>query len=574
MTAKSLLRIATRNSPLAMWQAKYVEKLLSQAHPELEVEIVGMTTLGDQLLDRSLAKVGGKGLFLKELEVSLLNHETDIAVHSMKDVPVHLPDGLEIPVVCEREDARDAFVSNDYQNLYALPPGSRVGTSSLRRTSQLKSAFPELEFHELRGNVNTRLAKLDDGQYDAIILAAAGLIRLGFADRIKQRITPELCLPAVGQGIVGIECRSDDEDTKALLQPLHSLESAIYLAAERAMNATLDGGCQVPVAGFAEVAKGNIRMRGMVGMVNGSKTLTSNMTSSSLSLESAQRLGRDVGEDLLRQGAGEILSTITRVPESVDQPAKPVVLLTRQRSYLGNMESILSNLEYEPVVVQTLAVEARVDKEIDVVLENLDRYSDLIFVSRNAVEFAMAWLQHNKASIPEHIKVMAVGAETAKHLYTYGIEALFPDQGTGVEALLAVKNLKDLSGRKILIVRGTYGLKWPAEEMRQRGADVDHVDIYTQKMPDNGVQAMTQLFRDHDQVTAVFLHSAQSATYFMQLAADKMAGFADAFLVVGSERIAETARSLGWENEIRVAKSPTNKHMMKAFSGYLGAKIS
>ena len=267
----NVIRIATRNSPLALWQANFVKDQLVQAHEELEVEIVGMTTRGDQLLDRSLSTAGGKGLFLKELEVSLLNKETDIAVHSMKDVPVELPDGLSIPVVCAREDARDAFVSNNYQNLYALPLGAKVGTSSLRRVAQLKSAFPKLEFIDLRGNVNTRLAKLDNGEYDAIILAAAGLIRLGFTDRIKQFITPELCLPAVGQGIVGIECRSDDKDTQDLIGALHNRESALVLAAERSMNASLEGGCQVPIAGYAEIDKGRIRMRGAVGKPDGTK---------------------------------------------------------------------------------------------------------------------------------------------------------------------------------------------------------------------------------------------------------------------------------------------------------------
>ena len=267
----NVIRIATRDSPLALWQANFVKDQLVQAHEELEVEIVGMTTRGDQLLDRSLSTAGGKGLFLKELEVSLLNKETDIAVHSMKDVPVELPDGLSIPVVCAREDARDAFVSNNYQNLYALPLGAKVGTSSLRRVAQLKSAFPKLEFIDLRGNVNTRLAKLDNGEYDAIILAAAGLIRLGFTDRIKQFITPELCLPAVGQGIVGIECRSDDKDTQDLIGALHNRESALVLAAERSMNASLEGGCQVPIAGYAEIDKGRIRMRGAVGKPDGTK---------------------------------------------------------------------------------------------------------------------------------------------------------------------------------------------------------------------------------------------------------------------------------------------------------------
>ena len=230
------IRIATRNSPLALWQANYVKDLLLDLHQDLQVELVPMTTRGDQMLDRSLSTIGGKGLFLKELETALLEGKADIAVHSMKDVPVSLPEGLEIPVVLEREDPRDAFVSNDYQNLYALPDGARVGTSSLRRVSQLKNAFPQLQFSELRGNVNTRLKKLDAGEFDAIILAAAGLIRLGMKDRIGQYIAPTLCIPAVGQGIVGIECRIADANTYLLIEPLNNKSSELVLSAERALN--------------------------------------------------------------------------------------------------------------------------------------------------------------------------------------------------------------------------------------------------------------------------------------------------------------------------------------------------
>lgn len=562
----SLIRIATRNSPLALWQANFVMQELQNAHADLVVEIVGMTTRGDQLLDRSLANVGGKALFLKELEVSLLNNETDIAVHSMKDVPVELPEGLEIAVVCERADPRDAFVSNSYQNLYALPQGARVGTSSLRRISQLRNAFPKLEFAELRGNVNTRLAKLDAGEYDAIILAAAGLIRLGFAERIKQYITPELCLPAVGQGIIGIECRSDDANTIELLQPLHNRESALFLAAERAMNEGLNGGCQVPVAGFAEVIKGKIRMRGMVGAVDGSKTLTTNMISPTLTVGSAGQLGRQVAKDLMQQGATKILQSIEREPLKLQQSDRPVVVLTRQSRYLGNTAAILQTLEYQAVPVQTLQVKPRINDVVSDLFANLERYTDIVFISRNAVEIGMSILEQVGSAIPESVRVMTVGPETAKQLYKYKIDALFPAVGSGAEALLAVKQLADLSDRKIVIVRGTRGLEWPAEEMRKRGAQVDHVDVYTQSMPDDAEQRMQDMLEAHQRIEGVFLHSAQSAKNFMRLAEPQLERFADATLVAGSQRIAETAKAAGWSYRVRVAKTPSNKDMMIAFS--------
>lgn len=301
------IRIATRNSPLALWQAKYIQARLQNAHANLIVEIVGMTTRGDQLLDQSLATLGGKGLFLKELEISLLNNETDIAVHSMKDVPAELPEGLDLAVVCEREDPSDAYVSNKYANLEDLPSGACVGTASLRRVSQLRHVFPHLEFKVLRGNVNTRLAKLDANHYDGIILATAGLVRLGFAKRIRQKLLPELCLPAVGQGIVGVECRDHDEATKALLTPLHNTDSYLVLMAERAMSAALDGGCSVPVAGYAELVNGGITMRGLVASLDGERVLTSSQYCETADVKNAIELGQEVAHDLLRQGARDLL---------------------------------------------------------------------------------------------------------------------------------------------------------------------------------------------------------------------------------------------------------------------------
>ncbi len=299
------IRIATRKSALALWQAEYVKARLEQAHPGLKVSLVPMVSRGDKLLDAPLAKIGGKGLFVKELETALLENEADIAVHSMKDVPMDFPEGLGLFCICEREDPRDAFVSNTYDSLDALPPGSVVGTSSLRRQAQLLARRPDLKIHFLRGNVNTRLAKLDAGEYDAIILAAAGLIRLGFEARIRASISVDDSLPAGGQGAVGIECRSADAEIHALLAPLHHAETAARVTAERALNKRLNGGCQVPIACYALREGEQLWLRGLVGQPDGGLLLRAEGRGSD-----AEALGVQVAEQLLAQGAEAILKAV------------------------------------------------------------------------------------------------------------------------------------------------------------------------------------------------------------------------------------------------------------------------
>ncbi|MFV9682056.1 hydroxymethylbilane synthase [Pseudomonas sp. NY15367] len=301
------IRIATRKSALALWQAEYVKARLEQAHPGLKVSLVPMVSRGDKLLDAPLAKIGGKGLFVKELETALLENEADIAVHSMKDVPMDFPEGLGLYCICEREDPRDAFVSNTYDSLDALPAGSVVGTSSLRRQAQLLARRPDLKIQFLRGNVNTRLAKLDAGEYDAIILAAAGLIRLGFEDRIRSSISAEDSLPAGGQGAVGIECRSADSDVHALLAPLHHHETALRVTAERALNKHLNGGCQVPIACYALLEGDQLWLRGLVGQPDGGLLLRAEERAASAD---AEALGVRVAEALLAQGADAILKAV------------------------------------------------------------------------------------------------------------------------------------------------------------------------------------------------------------------------------------------------------------------------
>lgn len=301
------IRIATRKSALALWQAEFVKARLEQAHPGIQVSLVPMVSRGDKLLDAPLAKIGGKGLFVKELETALLQSQADIAVHSMKDVPMEFPEGLGLYCICEREDPRDAFVSNTYSSLDELPAGSIVGTSSLRRQAQLLARRPDLNIRFLRGNVNTRLAKLDAGEYDAIILAAAGLIRLGFAERIRSRLSVEQSLPAGGQGAVGIECRSADSDIHALLEPLNHPATAVRVTAERALNKHLNGGCQVPIACFAELEGDTLWLRGLVGEPDGRTLLRAELRGP---CANAEHLGVEVAEALLAQGAQAILDQV------------------------------------------------------------------------------------------------------------------------------------------------------------------------------------------------------------------------------------------------------------------------
>jgi hydroxymethylbilane synthase len=304
MTVPSI-RIATRQSRLALWQADYVAAELRRAHPGLDVSLVPMTTQGDRITDRPLADVGGKGLFIKELEVALADGRADIAVHSMKDVPTDLPDGMMLAAMLPREDPSDAFVSRTVANLDALPPGARVGTSSLRRQCQLKATRPDLQILLLRGNVETRLRKLDEGQYDAIILASAGLIRLGLADRITHAIDFERSLPAVCQAIVGIECRSDDLQTRRLVSALNDPQAWTCGDAERAFALKLEGSCQSSIAGYAELIGDQLRLRGVVGSADGIQMYRGSVQGSAAE---ARALGVQLAEQLLAAGAGPLLA--------------------------------------------------------------------------------------------------------------------------------------------------------------------------------------------------------------------------------------------------------------------------
>ena len=302
-----ILKIATRQSPLAMWQAEHIRDRLEQLHPQIKVELVTFVTQGDKILDTPLAKIGGKGLFVKELEAALLDGRADLAVHSMKDVPMHLPEGLELAVICEREDPFDAFVSNQYAKFEDLPQGAKLGTSSLRRKCQVLKQRPDLEVIDLRGNVGTRLSKLDAGQYDAIILASSGLKRLGLQERICHTLDATVSLPAVGQGALGLECRANDQEVLDLIMPLMHYDTNVCVRAERAFNAYLEGGCQVPIAGYATLDGQTIHLEGRVGSADGQTLLVQQVQGTTAQ---AEELGVTLAKALLDLGAGDLLKAL------------------------------------------------------------------------------------------------------------------------------------------------------------------------------------------------------------------------------------------------------------------------
>jgi hydroxymethylbilane synthase len=307
MSAPDRLIIATRESALAMWQAEHIRARVAALYPTCRVELLGMTTQGDQILDRPLAAIGGKGLFIKELEVAMEEGRADFAVHSLKDVPMVMPEGFALAAITEREDPRDAFVSSRYATLSALPPGAVVGTSSLRREAQLRARYPHLVIEPLRGNVGTRLRKLDERQYDAIILAAAGLKRLGEAARIRALLDPADSLPAPGQGAIAIECRADRADLIAAFSPLHDATTAACVTAERAFSRALGGSCHTPLGGYAQLREGRLVLEGLIASRDGSRVLRAQTQGAAAD---AELLGTELADKLRAEGAEEILAEL------------------------------------------------------------------------------------------------------------------------------------------------------------------------------------------------------------------------------------------------------------------------
>ena len=303
------IKIATRNSPLAIWQAEFVKKELVKAHTNIDIELIGIKTEGDRFLESSLSNIGGKGLFVKELEEALLRNDADIAVHSMKDVVINLPENLVIPVIMKREDSRDVFISSRYNQIDTIPENTIIGTSSLRRQSQILRLCPNVVMKDLRGNVDTRLGKLDKGEFDAIVLAAAGVKRLGLSERITQYIPHPLLLPAVGQGAIGIECRTNDSVIQELIFPLNDVETFICISTERAFSRRLQGGCQLPIAAHALIEGKEIKLKGLVARLDGSEIIQSEQKGDVGNIE---HIGKLLAESLLKQGADVILEELIK----------------------------------------------------------------------------------------------------------------------------------------------------------------------------------------------------------------------------------------------------------------------
>lgn len=531
------LRIATRQSPLALWQAEYIKQWLEQRHPGLEVSLLPMTTQGDRVLDRTLNAVGGKGLFVKELELALLDNRADIAVHSMKDVPAEFPEGLELAVICQREYVHDALVSNQYTCIDDLPIAARVGTASLRRQCQLRAKRPDLQLIDCRGNVGTRLSKLDAGELDALILAEAGLRRLELHHRIAERISDTWMLPAAGQGALGIECRAQDHATKQLLADLHDPATHVCVTSERALTLRLDGGCQLPVAAYAILEEQELWLRGLVGSPDGRTLISSDVRGP---LHQAEALGHLLAERLLAQGANDILDKL-RKPSAVTTGWNPKlaslkhlkVLITRpeqrgatlaaQITALGGEAVCYPLLRFEPVPVTTPP----------------HSFDAVIFVSVPAVEYGLPQL----VSLQE-IDLFAVGQATSTALHTHGLTAKTPtDQRS--EGLLALPELQQVAGKHFLLVQGEGGRSLLAETLKTRGAIIISMIVYRRVYNTQDISERLPTWRDHIN-TLVFTSGESLETFYHHLSASDRVWCCAQAIVVVSPRIKQLASQLGF----------------------------
>jgi len=460
---KKTLTIVSRESKLALWQAHFVRDCLAALHPELSITILGMTTEGDKAIDANLSELGGKGVFVKELEAALLNHQADIAVHCVKDMPAELPPGLCMPVCLVREEVKDVLLSRDHVLLRDLPKGARVGTSSLRRSAQLKFIRPDLQILPLRGNIDTRIKKLQNGEYDAILLAAAGVHRLGLQEAITEYLSLADHLPAPGQGALTLECREADHKTIKLIMPLNDPKTAEAVATERRLTALLGGSCDLPLAAFAEVEAEKIRFSAMVMSPDGTERILAEAEGDSA------WAAQHVAQQLLQQNADRILSTVS----------KPLlgkrILNTRpeeQNSHLSERLSALGALVVEAPALRIGYFEAQ---SLNEVIQGL-HFDEVIVTSQNVLpaagSFLASWSKaHNKA-------ILTIGGPSAKRLQMEGILAQSAPTPHNSEALLSVPSLKNVGGKKVLILKGVGGLSRLAPELTKRGADVFTFDCY------------------------------------------------------------------------------------------------
>jgi hydroxymethylbilane synthase len=547
---KNKLRLATRKSPMALWQANYIRERILEKNPELEIELVELVTQGDKDVTRSIADLGGKSVFVKELQRALLNNEADIAVHCVKDMSVHPHENLILGAICEREDPRDAFVSLKFSSLSELPPGGVVGTSSPRRASLIKSERKDLQVKLLRGNVNTRLKKLEDGLYDAIILAAAGLKRLNMENRISEYFSPEVFIPAIGQGALAIECRKMDADTLNLISHLHDETTAICVQAERAVNVRLGGDCHTAVGAHAILDNNHLYLQRMVGDENNGRIIQAEVSGLP---ERALELGNKLAEMLLAKGARAFIN-----------PKNSVVLITRPLHQAKSLQEKIESLGLETVLFPTVEIVSYRDSEhLKKAIEKIKGYSFAIFSSANAVEAVGEYWHLLKIDLP----VIAIGTGTAKALSKFQI----PVAGIPLEfsslGILKMPELQAIKNKKIAIFCGEN----PRPELRagllERGAVPTEIYCYRRERPKPDTK--NKISESTWAAIGVIISTSRESLQNLHalFSSDDLEGLYNKTLVVISQDMEKCARELGFKGEIYLAKNPSDEAIVEALRG-------
>jgi hydroxymethylbilane synthase len=520
------LRIGTRGSQLALHQANWVKEKLAQAYPNLKVSLIRIKTAGDKIQDAPLAKIGGKGLFVKEIEEALIQRRIDLAVHSIKDVPTELPKGLHLSAITRREDPRDVLISRNGIALKALPQKARIGTSSLRRQAQLLHFRDDLDLIPLRGNLDTRLKKLKTLNLDGIILAYAGVKRLGLEEKITEIIPTDISLPAIGQGALGIETRMDDEEVEEKIRFLNDPTSAIAVSAERAFLRRLGGGCQVPIAAFGQISGSTLRLDGMVGTIDGKRLIRHHMEEP---IEEAEKLGIELADILLNKGAKEILKEIYQKSGSTIPVLFPPrgegglrgkrILITRARSQSSEFATRLRKFGAEVIEFPTIEILPPSRWEgLDRAIHELKSYDWVIFTSANGVHFFWQRLKAKRKNLSlfSSLKVAAIGPATAKKLKEKGIQVAYTPKEFVAEGMLKEFEKVELKGKRILLARAKKARDILPKGLRKMGAKVDVVEAYRTVKPKGGVKRLKEILVKK-KIDAITFTSSSTVNHFVEL---------------------------------------------------------
>jgi hydroxymethylbilane synthase len=538
-----------------MWQTNWVVERLKELHPDYRFRIVAMKTQGDKILDVALAKIGDKGLFTKELEIALLNGEADMAVHSMKDLPTMLPAGLLIGCICQRVDPRDVLISRDGRLLAEMPAGARIGTSSLRRCAQLLHYRPDLRLEPLRGNLNTRLAKLLSNNLDGIILAAAGVERMGWGDRISERLPISICLPAVGQGSIGIEIREDDQEIHHLVQSIHHQSSGAAIIAERALLRKLEGGCQVPIGALGTVTEGVLTVQGVVAGLDGRDLVRDQLSGP---VAEAALLGERLAQRLLDQGAGRILQNVRGCLAGADQPLLGKrVLVTRSRSQAGVLSEKIKALGGETWECPVIEIVPPADcTPLDKAITDLEAYDWLVFTSVNGVKFFMARMdsrQKGRGSLAK-LRIVAIGPRTREEIEGYGLFCEFTPQEYVAEAVIEQLGRRQIKGQKILLPRADIARRVLPEALRAMGAEVDEVTAYQTVTAAGDAQELRKMLQEKRLQVLTFTSSSTVRNFVQMIGAANIPALTAGTVVACIGPVtADTAGELGLPVTVQAA---------------------